>query len=67
MLATSDTPTFYFIGVTTGQSSMTQIFPRWMADLGRDVRLVGVDLPIHAAPERYRALVEAIKGDPLAF
>src|SRR5262245_39676398 len=44
-----------------------QIFPRWMADLGRDVRLVGVDLPIHAAPERYRALVETIKGDSLAL
>ena len=56
-----DTPAFYFLGVTTGQSSMMQIFPRWMADLGRDVRLVGVDLPIHAAPERYRALVETIK------
>jgi shikimate dehydrogenase len=64
---TSDTPAFYFLGVTTGQSSMMQIFPRWMADLGRDVRLVGVDLPIHAAPERYRALVETIKNDPLAL
>jgi shikimate 5-dehydrogenase len=58
---------FYFVGVTTGQSSIMQIFPRWMADLGSEVRLVGVDLPIHAAPERYRALVETIKGDPLAL
>jgi shikimate 5-dehydrogenase len=31
------------------------------------VRLVGVDLPIHAAPERYRALVETVKRDPLAL
>jgi shikimate dehydrogenase len=67
VLTTSDMPAFYFLGVTTGQSSMIQIFPRWMADLGRDVRLVGVDLPIHAAPERYRALVETIKRDPLAL
>ncbi|HET9224336.1 MAG TPA: hypothetical protein VFO07_17620 [Roseiflexaceae bacterium] len=67
MPTTIDTPAFYFLGVTTGQSSMMRIFPRWMADLGRDVRLVGVDLPIHAAPERYRALVESIKRDPLAL
>src|SRR4029453_8281921 len=58
---------FYFVGVTTSQSSMMRIFPQWMADLGREVRLVGVDLPIHAAPERYRSLVETIKGDPLAL
>jgi shikimate 5-dehydrogenase len=64
---TINTPAFYFLGVTTGQSSMMRIFPRWMADLGCDVRLVGVDLPIHAAPERYRALVETIKRDPLAL
>jgi shikimate 5-dehydrogenase len=31
------------------------------------VRLVGVDLPIHAAPERYRAVVANIKNDPLAL
>lgn len=67
MPTTNDTPAFYFVGVTTGQSSMQQIFPRWMADLGRAVRLVGVDLPIHAAPERYRALVAIIKRDPLAL
>jgi shikimate 5-dehydrogenase len=58
---------FYFVGVTTSQSSMMRIFPQWMADLGREVRLAGVDLPIHAAPERYRSLVETIKGDPLAL
>ena len=31
-------------------------------DLG-DVRLVGCDLPIHAAPERYREVVARIKSD----
>jgi shikimate dehydrogenase len=64
----SDTPMiFYFIGVTTSQSSIMRIFPRWMADLGRAVQIVGVDLPIHAPHERYRAVVEAIKHDPLAL
>jgi shikimate 5-dehydrogenase len=57
---------FLFIGVTTAQSSMARIFPVWreILGLGTDVDLVGVDLPIHAAPERYREVVRAIAGDP---
>jgi shikimate 5-dehydrogenase len=61
-------PTFFFIGVTTGQSAAQRIFPRWMAALGRpEVTLQGVDFRIHDEPARYRALVEAIKADPLAL
>lgn len=61
-------PTFYFIGVTTGQSAAQRIFPRWMAVLGRpEVVLQGVDFRIHDKPARYRQLVEAIKADPLAL
>jgi shikimate 5-dehydrogenase len=57
--------TFSFIGVTTAQSSMVGIFPRWMARLGRpDVALEGVDLPLHAAPDAYRAVVDRIRDDP---
>ncbi|MCA0457259.1 MAG: shikimate dehydrogenase [Chloroflexi bacterium] len=58
-------PTFYFIGVTTGQSSINAIFPRWMDILGRDVQLAGIDAPLHAPAETYRAIVEHIKHDPL--
>jgi shikimate 5-dehydrogenase len=57
--------TFSFIGVTTGQSSMVRIFPRWMERLGRpDVVLAGIDLPLHAPPTAYRAVVERIRADP---
>lgn len=57
--------TFSFIGVTTGQSSMVRIFPRWMARLGRpEVVLEGIDLPLHAPPAAYRAVVERIRSDP---
>lgn len=63
----SNPSVFYFVGVTTGQSSIMRVFPRWMAELGRDVRLVGVDVPLHAPPERYRDLVSCIKRDPLAL
>ncbi len=61
-------PTFYFIGVTTGESSMQKIFPHWMAALGRpEVALVGYDCKIHDEPARYRQIVEHIKADPLAL
>lgn len=61
-------PTFYFIGVTTGQSAAQRIFPRWMAALGRpEVALQGIDFRIHDEPARYRQLVAAIKADPLAL
>ena len=61
-------PTFYFIGVTTGQSAAQRIFPQWMAVLGRpEVILQGVDFRIHDEPARYRQLVETIKTDPLAL
>ncbi|MGI8825861.1 MAG: shikimate dehydrogenase family protein [Chloroflexota bacterium] len=57
---------FTFIGITTGQSSIMQIFPRWrdLLGLGADVEIVGRDLPIHAPPEQYRRVVEALRDDP---
>jgi len=60
--------TFIFIGVTTGQSSIVRVFPRWMEVLGRpEVAIEGLDLPPHAAPERYRQAVAHIKRDPSAL
>jgi shikimate dehydrogenase len=57
---------FVFIGVTTDQSSMMRIFPRWRDALGLDpdVELVGRDLPIHAPPAQYRETVAWLKDDP---
>ena len=60
-------PTFYFIGVTTGKSSINKVFPLWMKVLGRnDVILEGVDCKIHDDPEVYRRAVAQIKYDPLS-
>ena len=57
-------PTFYFIGVTTKKSSIMRVFPEWMTVLGRtDVVIEGIDLPIHADPEIYRAAVAQVKYD----
>jgi shikimate 5-dehydrogenase len=60
-------PTFYFIGVTTGSSSIRTVFPQWAKRLGiHDVELVGIDLPPHAPPEHYRAVVQFLKDDQLS-
>ena len=61
-------PTIYFIGVTTGQSSIMKLFPRWAEALGLEgARIKGVDLPVHAPAEDYRAVVDFIKCDPLSM
>ena len=56
----------FFIGVTTGKSSINKVFPRWAEHLGLgDCELRGMDFPPHADPARYREAVEFIKNDPL--
>jgi shikimate 5-dehydrogenase len=61
------TPTFYFVGVTTGSSSIMQVFPAWAAHLGLDAAITGIDLPLDDAPENYREVVEFLKNDPLSL
>lgn len=54
-----------FVGVTTGSSSIMKVFPLWADILGLPTRrLIGHDLPMDAASERYRALIEQIRDDP---
>jgi shikimate 5-dehydrogenase len=67
-VVTKTVPTFNFIGVTTGKSSIMKVFPLWMKELGReDVVMEGVDCKIHDDPERYRSVVAQIKYDPLSL
>ncbi len=64
-IETKTQPTMYFIGVTTGSSSINKVFPLWMEELGRpEVVLEGVDCKIHDDPEVYRQAVAQIKQDP---
>jgi shikimate 5-dehydrogenase len=64
-IETKSQPTFYFIGVTTGSSSINKVFPLWMDVLGRpEIVLEGVDCKIHDDPEVYRQAVAQIKYDP---
>ncbi|MEM7119553.1 MAG: shikimate dehydrogenase [Chloroflexota bacterium] len=56
---------FYFIGVTTGQSSIMQLFPRWMRVLGREeVVIQGIDHPLNHTAEAYRKTAVHIKTSP---
>ena len=65
--APSAKPTLHFIGVSTTQSSIMSVFPRWAAALGLgDCAINGIDLPLGARPERYRAVVAAIRDDPMS-
>ena len=61
----AEKPTFYFIGVTTAQSSIMKVFPAWAEHFGlEDAQIQGIDFPLHADPERYREAVTFIRDDP---
>ena len=63
----AEKPTFWFIGVTTAQSSIMRVFPEWARHLGLgDVAMRGIDLVPHDRPERYREVVAFLKSDPLS-
>jgi len=67
-IVTKAVPTFYFIGVTTGKSSIMKVFPLWMQILGRpEIVIEGIDLKIHDEPQAYRQAVAQIKYDPLSL
>ncbi|MDJ0336687.1 shikimate dehydrogenase [Cryobacterium sp. PH31-O1] len=67
-LEPATTPTFYFVGVTTGRSSIRTVFPLWAEALGLgEVELVGIDLPLHAPDAQYRTVVNFLKNDALSL
>jgi shikimate 5-dehydrogenase len=67
-LTAADKPTFYFIGMTTGKSSIMKVFPKWAEHLGLgDVPIKGIDCKWHDDPAVYRTVVDFIKKDPLSL
>ena len=64
----AERPTMYFIGVTTGASSIMRVFPMWARhlELG-DCAIQGVDCAPHDDPAVYRRVVACIKSDALAL
>lgn len=58
-------PTMYFIGVTTNQSSIMELFPLWANALNlKNTVLKGIDIDIHSNDEVYQEVVNFIKSDP---
>jgi len=62
----AQSPTIYFIGVTTKRSSIMEVFPEWAKALSIDAVIKGIDISIHADPKDYIDCVEFIKNDPLS-
>lgn len=61
-------PTLYFIGVTTGDSAIMKVFPRWARYLElEDAAIQGIDCKLHDEPNVYRRIVEFIGSDPLSL
>ena len=54
----------YFIGVSTGGSSILKVFPKWAGILGINAEIRGIDLPLRTPAAGYRRLVAAIRRDP---
>lgn len=67
----ANVPTMYFVGVSTGRSSIMKVFPRWAEYLGLgtpdEVTLRGVDCRLHDEASVYRRVVEHIASDPLSL
>ncbi|NPD67820.1 shikimate dehydrogenase (plasmid) [Lichenicola cladoniae] len=64
----SAVPTLHFIGVSTGQSSIMTIFPRWAEVLGLgQCAINGINLPLHAPAKDYRDVVSFVRDDPFSM
>lgn len=59
--------TMYFIGVSTGKSSIMKVFPAWADHLGLDAVMSGIDFPPNSDPAAYHEAVAFIKNDPLSL
>jgi shikimate 5-dehydrogenase len=65
-LVAADRPTLYFLGVSTGSSSIQRVFPSWAQELGLgDAVLRGIDMPVGAPAEHTRRIVEFLRDDTL--
>ncbi len=67
-LVPADRPTIYFLGVSTGSSSIQRVFPAWAAELGLgDALLRGIDMPVGAPAADARRVVEFLRSDELGL
>lgn len=56
---------FAFVGVSTSASSIMNVFPKWIKELGRpDVLIRGIDHDLHDSCDNYRRTVQQLKENP---
>lgn len=55
---------FFFLGVSTGQSSVHAFFERWCQAIDVKARMLGVDIPIGAPKETYERFFQDYMGSP---
>jgi shikimate 5-dehydrogenase len=66
--AAASKATLYFIGMTTGKSSIMRVFPRWAEHLNLgEVAIQGIDCQWHDEPAVYQRAVAFLKADPLSL
>lgn len=56
----------WFIGVSTSGSLIHATAPLWRRPLGRPIEVIGVDVPLGATRNEYRALIGALRDDERA-
>ena len=66
-LSPAKIPTFYFVGVSTAQSSIMKIFPAWAKQLGISQTIKGIDCRPSSDPEVYRKIVTFLREDKLSL
>ncbi|MGT2425756.1 shikimate dehydrogenase family protein [Amnibacterium kyonggiense] len=67
-LVPATSPTLYFLGVSTGSSSIQRVFPAWAAELGLDGAVLrGIDMPVGAPAADTRRIVEFLREDELGL
>lgn len=67
-LVAAEQPTLYFLGVSTGSSSIQRVFPVWARELGLDEAVLrGIDLPVGAPDEQTRRIVDFLSHDELGL
>lgn len=54
----------WFLGVSTGSSTIHEALPRWGEVLGRPLECVGVDLPLDSPSEAYRGFLDDLAASP---
>ena len=60
-------PTFYFVGVSTTQSSIMKVFPAWAKQLGISQTIKGIDCKPSSDREVYRSIVNFLREDKLSL